>query len=523
MKKESLKAKLNMKMYKSGGKWWKAIILTVLSALETPFNTGTYALFFLLIQQRRMEWLLPFVGAYIATYILILWLNKEAVKAVNNYKAEVTTEIKVACIKNAIAEGVDPGAVISFIDNDLKLVMENYFGNIIKIVKSVAVVVFTLMLTLSSNWIFALIYFVIGLLPLKLSKFIGTKTMETTEQYTNSIGKTTALIKDIIKNKGTILNYNRIEDALKRAMRSIFKSEKDFAQANNAVEFVGLYMNVLYVIVNIIPIAIGIYMGIKGYITIPAFIAVQYSSGWIVGSLGQVAGLTAVLKSTEPVREKIINFKDIVIPNEKDIEDVKKIEFKEVDFAYSEDKKIIKKLSFKTEKGGKMLIQGASGSGKSTILRLISGELFPDSGKVLLNDRELKNKRLGFVSQNPAVFNESLRYNITLGKDFNETQIKKAVEGAGLVDFVEEHGLDYLIEDEGGNISGGQKQRIEIARALLYNCSVLLVDEGTSALDKDTADKVHNTILGLGKTVVEVAHYIPDEVKVKFDTVLELE
>ena len=88
---------------------------------------------------------------------------------------------------------------------------------------------------------------------------------------------------------------------------------------------------------------------------------------------------------------------------------------------------------------------------------------------------------------------------------------------------MEEHGLDYLIEDEGGNISGGQKQRIEIARALLYNCSVLLVDEGTSALDKDTADKVHNTILGLGKTVVEVAHYIPDEVKVKFDTVLELE
>ena len=97
-----------------------------------------------------MEWLLPFVGVYIATYILILWLNKEAVKAVNNYKAEVTTEIKVACIKNAIAEGVDPGAVISFIDNDLKLVMENYFGNIIKIVKSSA---FSLHLQMPANYL----------------------------------------------------------------------------------------------------------------------------------------------------------------------------------------------------------------------------------------------------------------------------------------------------------------------------------------------------------------------------------
>ena len=84
------------------------------------------------------------------------------------------------------------------------------------------------------------------------------------------------------------------------------------------------------------------------------------------------------------------------------------------------------------------------------------------------------------------------------------------------------YGLDYAIEDEGGNISGGQKQRIEIARALLYNCSVLLVDEGTSALDKNTADKIHETIMSLNKTVVEVAHHIPDEVRARFDTILEL-
>ena len=141
---------------------------------------------------------------------------------------------------------------------------------------------------------------------------------------------------------------------------------------------------------------------------------------------------------------------------------------------------------------------------------------------MLLNDKELKHRRLGFISQNPAVFNETLRYNITLGKDFTEAEINKAIEQAGLAEFTRENGLDYAIEDEGGNISGGQKQRIEIARALLYNCSVLLVDEGTSALDKNTAAKVRETIMNLDKTVVEVAHYIPDDVKVKFNTLIEL-
>ncbi len=79
------------------------------------------------------------------------------------------------------------------------------------------------------------------------------------------------------------------------------------------------------------------------------------------------------------------------------------------------------------------------------------------------------------------------------------------------------------MEEAGDNISGGQRQRIEIARALLYDCSVLLVDEGTSALDKETAAKVHDTILNVGKTVIEVAHYIPEDVKAQFDVVLNLE
>ena len=179
-------------------------------------------------------------------------------------------------------------------------------------------------------------------------------------------------------------------------------------------------------------------------------------------------------------------------------------------------------MSFKAGKGEKVLIQGSSGSGKSTILKLINRELKPDGGSVFLNGKDTVVPKAGYVSQDPAMFSDTIRYNLTLGNEFDEDRIMNAVERAGLHDFVEENGLDYVIEEEGGNLSGGQKQRIEIARALLYDCSMLLIDEGTSALDAKTAEKVHDTVMNLGKTVVEVAHYIPDDVKERFDHILEL-
>lgn len=241
-----------------------------------------------------------------------------------------------------------------------------------------------------------------------------------------------------------------------------------------------------------------------------------------MGSLGALAGLISEMKSTQPICDKIAAFEKWEGDENRKREEIDTVEFDRVDFSYVPEKPILRGLSFKAGKGEKVLIQGSSGSGKSTILKLINRELKPDGGSVFLNGKDTVVPKAGYVSQDPAMFSDTIRYNLTLGNEFDEDRIMNAVERAGLHDFVEENGLDYVIEEEGGNLSGGQKQRIEIARALLYDCSMLLIDEGTSALDAKTAEKVHDTVMNLGKTVVEVAHYIPDDVKERFDHILEL-
>lgn len=522
MKEERRKINM-MKQYQKGKLWWSAVCLTILAALSTPYTTGTYSAFFWLIESKHLELLLPFVGLYIVGHFVLAGIDKARVNATNHYQAKVLTEIKLSCVKDAIKGGKDSAEVISFLDNDLKLLMDQYFGNIFQLVTRVSIVVFTLCLTMTSNWIFALVYLVLGMLPLKLTGYLAGKIGQKTSKYTDSVMQTTSLVKDLVRNKETLRNYNRIGAAMRRMEEQIFQSETSLAERNNQMAYTNVLMNMVYTVVNILPIAIGIYMGMKGYLSVSEFVAVQYSSGWIVGSLGALAGLISGIKSTRPICDKVLAFEDWTPEDIEKCEDVQSVEFENVDFAYTSEKQVLNKLSFQVKPGTKFLIQGVSGSGKSSILKLICGTLKPNKGKILLNGKEeLSGRKIGFVSQNPALFADTLRYNLTLGENLSETKLHDAVVRAGLSEFVAEKGLDYMLEDEGSNLSGGQKQRVELARALLYDCSLLLVDEGTSALDEETAAKVHETIMNLDKTVIEVAHYIPEKVKSQFDMVLKL-
>lgn len=513
-----------MKKYKKGKLWWTAIFFCIIAALETPFNTGMYALIFKMIEERRIEWLLPYIILHLIGYAILAGVVANAKnKAVNKYKAHILTKIKVDCITDYMeSDERDTSKVISFIDNDLNILMTNYFDNIFALTGQISLIVFTLVLTLSSNWIFAIIYLILGMLPFRLSAFLAKKTGKKTEDYSMGVKRATVLIKDVIRNKGTILNYRVQNKVAEKIKDTISESENLNAERNNQMQFANVVLNAVYNAINIFPIAVGIYMGMKGYLSISAFVAVQYSSGWIIGAIASMAGTVSTIKSTETISKKVEAFKEWHPKTEENAERIRDIRFDQVDFAYEDGKQILKEFSMSVKDKEKVLIQGASGKGKSTILKLISGELSPDKGKVLFNGKEPINRSLGYVTQNPAIFSETLRYNLTLGKEFTEEEIKCAVEKAGLVPFVEENGTEFILEEDGTNISGGQKQRIEIARALLFNCSVMLVDEGTSALDEESAIAVHETLMDLDQTVVEVAHYIPETIKGRFDIVLNL-
>ncbi len=215
--------------------------------------------------------------------------------------------------------------------------------------------------------------------------------------------------------------------------------------------------------------------------------------------------------------QNILN--DIVGSSQKklDFEKDAKINISDVSFSYDKKKYIFKSLNLEIVKDKTIYIEGENGSGKSTLVDLISGMLSPITGRVLFNNQNIQNfkeewqNQIGYVSQTYFLINSSIKDNIIFGrKNISEEKLKniiKTVELETLIDSLPE-GIETKVGNLGGKLSGGQKQRIVIARALINNPNIIILDEATNALDNETEEnllKILNKIK-IGKIIIFIAH-----------------
>lgn len=206
-------------------------------------------------------------------------------------------------------------------------------------------------------------------------------------------------------------------------------------------------------------------------------------------------------------------------PNAKPIEiDKGHIELRNVVFGYEAERVILKGVDIDVEGGQTVAIVGASGSGKSTIGRLLfrfydvqSGGLFIDGQDVRDVTQESLHQSIGVVPQDTVLFNDTIRYNIAYGRDgATQADVEAAAKAAQIHDFVESlpEGYDTMVGERGLKLSGGEKQRVGIARTLLKDPPLLLLDEATSALDTETEQSIKEALAhaGHGRTVITIAH-----------------
>ena len=193
------------------------------------------------------------------------------------------------------------------------------------------------------------------------------------------------------------------------------------------------------------------------------------------------------------------------------------IELKNVTFAYDKNKTVLKDFNLKIEAGEKIAITGETGSGKSTLANILMG-LYPlSSGEIFYNGVEIKEigyekvrEHIGFVLQSPLMFNSTLRYNLSLGREYSDEEMYEALRVAQLYNFVDElpEKLDTIVGKNGTKLSGGQRQRLSIARVLLDKPNVIIFDESTSSLDTTTEDKLLTALDKYikNKTIITIAH-----------------
>ncbi|KJF95150.1 ABC transporter ATP-binding protein [Photobacterium angustum] len=193
------------------------------------------------------------------------------------------------------------------------------------------------------------------------------------------------------------------------------------------------------------------------------------------------------------------------------------IKVRNVRFSYDNDKEVLRGLNIDIPAGKRVALVGASGGGKSTLIQLLLGIYQKQSGDIFINGHTIEavsyeslRERMAVVLQQPVLFNDTLRHNLTLGGDYTDDELWNALDIAQLTDMTERltHGLDTEIGRQGIRLSGGQRQRLAIARMILSNPDFVILDEATSALDTSTEAALHKALNGFlkDKTTLIVAH-----------------
>ncbi|HEH5540742.1 TPA: ABC transporter ATP-binding protein [Campylobacter coli] len=344
------------------------------------------------------------------------------------------------------------------------------------------------------------------------------------KKYARSIQETNS---DLLSRLSEI--FSNIE--LIKASNTQSKESEKFAKQNNELCRLNLkstridaLTSPLMEIIGSLGVAAVIIIGgrevIHGTMSVGSFFAFITALFAIYTPLKRLSSLYGKLQGAIAASERTFYLLDLepqILNGSKNLESIERVKFKQVEFAYENPyKSVLKDINFEFNKGEILALVGTSGGGKSSIINLLMRFYDKQKGEILLNDLDISefsieslHDRIGLVTQNIYLFNDSFAENIAYSEEPNEEKIIKALKLANAYDFVQEMGGIYAeIKEHGKNLSGGQKQRIAIARALYKNPDLLIFDEATSALDNESEKAIIETIENLKKDrlILMIAH-----------------
>ena len=416
------------------------------------------------------------------------------------------------------------GEVLSRITNDVDTLQQGLNQSITQLITSVTTLIGVFIMMLSINVWMTLC----ALLILPCSMFIISKVMKRSQKYFRQqqkyLGDVNGQVEEVYAGQNIVKAFNKedavmatFEETNKKLYESGWKSQFFSGMMMPIMQFVG---NIGYVMVALL----GGFMTIKGVIEvgdIQSFF--QYIRNF-TQPVQQIAQVTNMMQSAAAASERVFEFleEEEEIEVEKDAVPVDtlagNVTFEHVNFGYNKDQTIINDFSVDVKEGQKVAIVGPTGAGKTTLIKLLMRFYDVNGGCIKVDGhdiREFKRSDLremfGMVLQDTWLYNASIRDNIRYGKlDASEEEIQGAARAAYAHHFIETQpgGYDMEINEESNNISQGQKQLLTIARAILADPKILILDEATSSVDTRTEERIQMAMDNLmqGRTSFVIAH-----------------
>ena len=416
------------------------------------------------------------------------------------------------------------GEVLSRITNDVDTVNTTLNQSLSQIITSVTMLIGVIVMMLSISWEMTLGSVLILPIAMGLIMLVVKKSQKYFMDQQEYLGHVNGNVEETFSGHNIMKAFNREEETIKEfnklnetLYKSAWKSQFLSGMMMPIMTFIG---NLGYVLVTIL----GGWLAVVGKITVGDIVAFTQYIRTFMQPISQAGQIANILQSTAAAAERVFEFLD----EEEEVDDVIEgidpkdvegaVEFKDVHFGYNEDKIIINDFSAKIKPGQRVAIVGPTGAGKTTIVKLLMRFYELNGGSIEIDGHNIKDftrdnlrELFGMVLQDTWLYNGSIKENIRYGRlDATDEEIIEAAKLAHVDHFVRAlpHGYDMELNEEASNISQGQKQLLTIARAILADPKILILDEATSSVDTRTEVLIQKAMDNLmkGRTSFVIAH-----------------
>jgi len=532
MKNNKTLSKLNS--YIAGNR--KYLILVIISALlanifmlVAPYISGRAIDFIKGENNVDFPMVAKFIGILFAVYVLnalFTWGMTVFTNALSNHSIEKMRKDafgKISKLPLKFFDGHSHGDIISRLTNDIDAVSEGLLQGITQLFSGIVTVVGSLVLMFLLDWRITLCVIVITIICIFVSKAIATNSGKMFRLQAQTIGELNGYVSETVGNLKVVKAFG-YEDKSSEVFGEINSRLYDCGQ--KAQFYSSLVNPTTRYINNLAYISVGV---LGGFAALAGHLSVGIISSFLIYAtqfarpINDMTSILTQLQSAQAAAARIFALGEIEpeTPDEDRPElEVKngEVMFKDVDFSYNKDKELIKDLNIVAKQGQRVAIVGPTGAGKTTIVNLLmnfygvdKGTIFVDGQAIDSVQRDSLRKNFGMVLQDTWLFAGTVKENIAYGKEgATEEEIINAAKAASAHGFIKRlpNGYDTMITEDGGNLSSGQKQLLTIARAMLSDPKILILDEATSNVDTMTEQRIQKAFLKMmeGRTSFIIAH-----------------
>lgn len=468
---------------------------------------------------------------FLTEYIDGLVMSSYIKNTVNYLRTDIFSKIINKDIKDFSLD--NSGTYISILYNDLKIIEDNFFNNLFQVISCFISFIISLVVLFSISPTIVIFISIFGVLGFIIPNALSKKLVIQKNEYSQNLEQVTSITKDLFSGFEVIKGFNisnKINEIFKTASTNVETSKKKYSILEGIIRGFSLSFSVtIYLGV----LLLGGYLMYKKSITVGTAIIIIQLSTHIVGPVKLSISLINQIRSVAMIADKI---EEILEDTHDDFENTKLENFSKsicienLNFSYTEERKALDNINLTFDKNKKYAIVGESGSGKSTLIKLLMRYYNDYEGKISIDNLNIKNiyssdlyKNISMIQQNIFMFDDSIKENIRLYSNHDDKDILDACKRSGLDKLLNKlpNGINSLVGENGNKLSGGEKQRIAIARALINNTQILILDESTSALDNETAYNLENSLLNLENlTLITVTHKLIKNILNRYDEII---